>query len=71
MTASTRGKPYAAARITDCGVPPTAIQAGRPASVRGKTCCSSRGGRTLPRQVSGCSCCRCAKRSSFSWKSTS
>ena len=51
MTAMTRGRPYCAARTTDCGVPPTAIQAGTlPAVVIGKARCPANGRRKVPSQ---------------------
>ena len=54
MMASVRGKPYRAARTTDCGLPPTPTQVvsgGR--STGGKTRMPSSGGRTVPFHLTG------------------
>jgi len=54
LAARARENPRRAARITDCGLPPTPIHAGNgPDSVCGTTSWSSRGARVLPSQVTG------------------
>src|SRR6267378_1766012 len=67
MMASISGRPYRAARITDCGLPPTPTHVGRcPSGSGGLTYWSLRGDRKLPDQVTGWFRSRRVSKSSFS-----
>src|SRR6266566_8970821 len=72
MIASISEKPWRAARMTDCGLPPTPIHTGNgPNSVCGTTSWWCSGARVLPCQVTGPPFMSSAKRLAFSSKSSS
>ena len=72
MMASASENPSLAARITDCGLPPTPIHTGSgPDSVCGTTSWFSRGARVLPSQVTGPPLSSSANSVAFSSKSSS
>src|SRR6185437_14329266 len=72
MIATVRGRPNPAARMTDCGVPPTATHTGNGSCTgRGHTTASLSAARCLPDQVTEVDSRICSSSSSFSAYSSS